>query len=119
MSRSRITSLAVAAALAAGFFSAGAAATTEPQKTYRAKVVLTNKGIALDVRTVARGALVIFNVRNTGTSPRDFFIGGYIVHKLKPGAVRKFQLQFLFRGKYPYYSAGHPGKKFTGSFEVT
>jgi hypothetical protein len=68
---------------------------------------------------VLRGCIVIFNVRNASRTPRDFFIGGYVVHALKPGGRKTFNVQFLFRGRYPYYSAGHPGTKFKGSLEVT
>jgi hypothetical protein len=114
--------VALAAAAATAWLAAGAAAapsTTQPQTIYRAKVVLTDARIGIKPGRVLRGALVMFQVRNATTKPRDFFIGGILVRSLKPGASRDFQLQFLARGKYPYYSKGHPGKKITGSFEVT
>jgi plastocyanin len=101
---------------------AGAAAsvrTTEPQQIYHATVTLRNTGIAFKPSTVTRGALMLFKVKNAAKSPRDFFIGGYALRRLKPGATRRFELQFLYRGKYRYVSTGHPGKKFTGALVVT
>jgi len=82
-------------------------------------IVMTNTGIKLSVSTVVRGSLVLFKLRNSASKPRDFFIGGYLVHSLKPGGIRDFQLQFLDRGNVPYYSVAHPGKKYTGLFRVT
>jgi hypothetical protein len=93
--------------------------TTQPQTIYKAKIVLTDSTITIAPAHVGRGALVQFRLRNTGRTPRDFSIGGYLIHALKPGATRDFQLQFLARGKYPYYSLGHPGTKITGKFSVT
>jgi hypothetical protein len=110
----------IAAALAS--FAAGAAAsvrTTQPQPIRHVGVVLTNTGIKLSVSTVVRGSLVLFKLRNSASKPRDFFIGGILVRSLKPGGIRNFQLQFLDRGNVPYYSAAHPGKKYTGLFRVT
>jgi plastocyanin len=113
-------SAAVALVAAAAFAAAPAAsATTQPQPIRDVRIVLTNTGVKFSVATVVRGSLVRFKVRNTATKPRDFFIAGYIVRGLKPGGVRSFQLQFLDRGSFPYYSAAHPGKKYTGSFRVT
>jgi hypothetical protein len=108
--------LFVAVALPAGV--SATTRTTNPQAIYKARVIITNVGIDLRPTKVARGALVQFHVRNASTSSRDFFIGGYLVHKLGPGATRNFQLQFLERGTYKYYSVGHPGKKFGGVLKV-
>jgi len=93
--------------------------TTNPQTIYHAKVVLTSTGISLRPAKITRGALVQFRVQNASRVARDFFIGGYLVRALKPGATRAFALQFLERGNYPYYSKGHPGKKINGSLAVT
>lgn len=131
MMRSRLSTRRAAvvlmAAASAASLSAGAVAspsvaspsTTLPQTLYKAKIVLTNTRILIKPRKVGRGALVQFQVKNAGTRARDFFIGGYLIHSLKPSGSRSFQLQFLERGRYPYYSKGHPGKKITGTFEVT
>ena len=86
---------------------------------YSTTVVLTNSGIAFRLTNVLRGSIVVFHLRNASATPRDFFIGGYFVHRLKPGAKKQFNVQFLFRGRYPYYSTGHPGTKFRGALEVT
>jgi plastocyanin len=93
--------------------------TTEPQQIYHATVTLRNTRIAFKPSEVTRGALVLFKVQNAAGSPRDFFIGGYAMRALNPGATRRFQLQFLFRGRYRYVSIGHPGKKLTGALVVT
>jgi hypothetical protein len=118
----RLTAAALAAAAAAACLPAAAGAssrTTQPQKIYKSTVVLTNAGISFKPTKVLRGCIMIFSLRNSTRVTRSFFIGGYLVHRLKPGAVRHFNVQFLFRGKYPYYSAGFPGKRLRGSLEVT
>jgi plastocyanin len=118
----RFAAAAVAAAAAAACLASATSAsseTTQPQKIYKATVVITNSGIALKPSSVTRGCIVVFNVKNSSTSTRDFFVGGYIARGLKPGASKKFNVQFLFRGKYPYYSTAHPGTRLKGSLEVT
>jgi hypothetical protein len=112
----------VAVAAAGASLGAGAQAsvrTTQPEPIRHVKVVLTNTGIQFSLLEVVRGSLVLFKIQNTSTNSRDFFIGGRLVRAVKPGSTRDFQLQFLDRGKFPYYSVGRPGKKFTGSFRVT
>jgi hypothetical protein len=118
----RRVAAALVAAAAAASFAAGAAAsekTTQPQPIRHVGIVMTNTGIKLSITTVVRGSLVLFKLRNSASKPRDFFIGGILIHSLKPGGIRDFQLQFLDRGNVPYYSAAHPGKKYTGIFRVT
>jgi plastocyanin len=113
---------ALVAVAAAAFLPASvgaSSATTQPQTIYKVTVVLKNGAISLKPAVVRRGALVLFRVRNASTKPTDFFIGGVILHKVKPSAVRSFQLQFLNRGKFLYYSMSHPGSKIRGSFVVT
>jgi len=115
----RTAAVALAAAAALAGQAAGAVKTTEPQQIRPMTVLLTNQGIKLSLPSVKRGSLVQFKVRNTSNVRRDFFIAGYLVHALRPGQTKSFQLQFLFRGKYPYRSVAHPGTKFTGAFTVT
>jgi plastocyanin len=119
--RLRIAVLAAAALVAAAACIGASAAplTTRPQTIYHAKVVLTSTAISLEPATITRGALVQFRVQNSSKVAQDFFIGGYLVHSLKPGATRSFAIQFLERGKYTYYSKGHPGKKISGLLAVT
>ena len=122
MSNRRAAAALVAAAAAAVSLGAGADAslgTTQPEPIINVRVVLTNTGVKLTPSETVRGSLVLFKVQNTSASSRDFFIGGYIVRGLKPGGVKRFQLQFLTRGSFGYFSAAHPGKWFTGSFLVT
>jgi hypothetical protein len=118
----RLTATALAAVAVAGCLAAASPAstrTTQPQKVYKSTVVLSDTGIAFKPKSVLRGCIMIFTLRNASRTTRDFFVGGYLVHRLKPGATKKFNVQFLFRGEYPYYSTGHPGKKLSGSLEVT
>jgi plastocyanin len=117
--RLRVAAVAVVAAAALSSQAAAGVRTTNPQVIRNERVVLTASGARLSLAKVARGSLVRFFVRNTGSKPTDFFIAGYFVHKLKPGGTRNFQLQFLERGRYPYFSAAHPGKKFKGALVVT
>jgi plastocyanin len=121
--RLRTAAFAAAALVAAAASLAGGAGatpqTTNPQTIYHARVVLTTAGISFKPTKVMRGALVQFRVQNASKVPQDFFIGGYLVHSLKPGGTRAFALQFLERGKYTFYSKGHPGKKISGLLAVT
>lgn len=123
MSRSivwvRVAAVAVVAAAALSTQASAAVRTTNPQVIRDEHVVLTEAGARLSLAKVARGSLLRFFVRNAGAKPTDFFIAGYFVHQLKPGRTRNFQLQFLERGHYPYFSAAHPGKKFKGVLVVT
>ena len=126
MSRGRTrTVLAVAALVVAGVAAAlagharASSKTTNPEPIRKIQVVLTDRGIRVTPGQVVRGTLAQFTVRNAATKPRDFFIAGYIIRSLKPGRNKNFNLQFLFRGRYPYYSAGHPGTRFTGAMHVT
>jgi len=125
VSRGWKRTLAVAALAVAGVAAAlagiaqASSKTTNPQPIRKIQVVLTNSGIRVTPPQVVRGTLAQFTVRNAATKPRDFFIAGYIVRSLKPGRNKSFQIQFLFRGRYPYYSAGHPGTRFTGAMHVT
>jgi plastocyanin len=115
----RVAAVAVLAAAALSAQASAAVRTTNPQVIRDERVVLTERGAHLSLTKVARGSLVRFFVRNAGTKPTDFFIGGYFVHKLMPGKRRNFQLQFLERGHYPYFSAAHPGTKVKGILVVT
>jgi plastocyanin len=115
----RVAAVAVVAAAALSAHASAAVRTTNPQVIRNEHIALTQRGAQLSIKTVNRGSLVRFFVRNAGTNPTDFFIAGYIVHKLKPGGTRNFQLQFLERGHYPYYSFAHPGQKFKGVLIVT
>jgi hypothetical protein len=123
LSRGTTRALSVAAALAAAATLAAQASagvrTTEPQKLYKKSIVLSDTRIAFTYPRVGRGALILFTVRNGGKTPRDFFIGGTLIRRLAPGRTKSFQLQFLARGKYPYWSLGHPGTKITGTLVVT
>lgn len=122
VSTRRAAAALVAAAAAAVSLAAGADAsvrTTQPEPIRKVQIVLTDRGVKFSLSKIVRGSLVIFKVQNASTRSRDFFIGGYIVRGLKPGRTRDFQLQFLDRGKFTYFSAAHPGKKFTGFFLVT
>jgi hypothetical protein len=115
----RDAAVALVAAAALSTQASAAVRTTNPQVIRVEQVVLTEQGARFSLKQVVRGSLLRFFVRNAGTKPTDFFIGGYFVHQLKPGHKRSFQLQFLERGHYPYFSAAHPGKKFKGVLIVT
>jgi plastocyanin len=115
----RVAAVAFVAAAALSAQASAAVRTTNPQVIRDERVVLTERGAQLSLAKVNRGSLVRFFVRNAGTKPTDFFIAGYIVHKLMPGKKRNFQLQFLERGHYPYFSFAHPGTKVKGVLVVT
>ncbi|MEY2432544.1 MAG: Cupredoxin-like domain [Acidimicrobiaceae bacterium] len=115
----RVAAVAVVATAALSAQASAAVSTTNPQVIRDMRVVLTERGAHLSLSKVSRGSLVRFFVRNAGTKPTDFVIGGYFVHKLMPGHRKNFQLQFLERGRYPYYSVAHPGTKVKGVLVVT
>jgi plastocyanin len=115
----RVAAVAIVATAALSAQASAGVRTTNPQVIRDVRVVLTERGAKLSLRAVNRGSLVRFFVRNAGAKPTDFFIAGYIVHKLAPGKKRNFQLQFLERGHYPYFSFAHPGTKVKGTLVVT
>jgi hypothetical protein len=115
----RVAAVAVLAAAALSAQASAALRTTQPQVIRDERVVLTERGARLSLPKVTRGSLLRFFVRNAGTKPTDFYIGGYFVHKLMPGQKKNFQLQFLERGHYPYFSFAHPGTKVKGVLVVT
>jgi plastocyanin len=115
----RVAAVAVVAIAALATQASAAVRTTQPQVIRDERVVLTERGAHLSLAKIPRGSLVRFFVRNAGAKPTDFYIGGFFVHKLMPGKRRNFQLQFLERGHYPYFSLAHPGTKVKGALVVT
>lgn len=114
--------VSTAAALAASLVVASASggpATTEPLLPVSIKVSLTNARATLDVRSVERGAIVDFFVRNRSRAIRTFSIAGLRV-SVKPQAVARLTVAFDVRGRYPFTAAAPgTGKPHRGVLRVT
>ena len=98
MSRSRVgIVLLIAASVASATLSASSAvATTLPETTYFLNVTLTDSKVIISPRARVRpGSLVVFTVRNKATHPRNLVFGNNKTGFIRPGAMEKFELNFL------------------------
>jgi hypothetical protein len=82
------------------------------------RVVLSEDGIALSVRKVPRGALVIFRIRNTSAHARDFRLAQRRSGLIAPGKSARFELDFIDRTTWTYTSTGPKARAVVGRFIV-
>ena len=94
------TALAVALAASA----VGAPATTEPLLPTVIHVSLSAKKATMDKKSIERGSVVQFKIRNATPQKRLFTIGGQKVI-VKPKGFEILLIAFDARGVYPFTSS--------------
>ena len=128
MTRMLVAAMAVSVLAAGTGFSAGAASlrSAAPDATARAALFATVKvtekeyKITLSTKTAKRG-LVVFKVKNVGTTEHGFQIKGRKTRLISPGKSATLRVTFLKKGHYPYkcFVTGHAALGMKGVFTIT
>ncbi len=112
--------LAAAAMLAvgAGALVSSARSTTGLELQRPIAVTVTDGAIRLDRRSVQRGDVGVFLVRNAGRRPHNFIIGIHHTRVLPPGGRATLVVDFGVRETIPYRTAVYSTPGMTGRFRV-
>jgi plastocyanin len=102
---------------------AGAARTATPATTgvdplINVSVRISDTGMTVKPRRVARLETVQFRIVNVGKRTHDFRVGGLKSHVLSHGEVGHVLLQFSDRGTYEYRCVLHCSAKQRGTIDV-
>lgn len=114
------SALAAAALLAigAGALVSAARSTTGLELQRPIAVTLTDSAIRIDKKTVQRGDVGVFRVRNAGRRQHNFIIGIHHTRVLPPGGRATLVVDFGIRETILYRTAVYPKPGMTGVFHV-
>ena len=117
--KTRALFLAILAGLMVVAGSAAAVKTTGPGQRVTIMVVVSDRGLFVyDQAQMARGAIVTFQVFNSGKKKHGYSLLGRQTGPIKPRHWRHFTVTLLTRGRFPDGSPFDKGPAFHGFFDV-